>query len=354
MSLATFKKVPLRDIYGDKTLSINGDYDNVSLSELLIINWVSYVECHHCSRENTCKFVQPHPHHEWKKLEIRCGVKSEFIRNFVALTFDEYVNADSLIQEKLLSATFYLAEYVFLSETQIGWTIDKNWLEGMGEYGKSFLTNMVHLREKLTQAAQDLSFLPRLYDKKPILLVEGQSEKTFIDKLRESHNSWFSDLRTEIYGGNGNAHPRRIQMRLDKYAIDGYTCYMQGDKDGKEKGSFERLIKQGTVLEENTFLFEFDFESSIPKKLLFIILKNLDLLDRVDKNDFLLKTNNLSSISIQLNEKFDLNIEPYKIKIADELGWVINNADFNWYQDENSFMEETELGRFLDFIIKMR
>jgi len=354
MNVAIFNKIPFKDIYGDKKGFIDGKYDSNSLSEHLISCWVSYIECHHCPRENTCKFAKPHPKWGWKKLEIQCGVKSEFIKNFVALTFEEYVEVDSLTQEKLLSATYHLAEYVALSETQIGWAIDSEWLENFGEYGKSFLTNIVHLRERLSQAAQDLSFLPNLYSKKPIILVEGQSEKAFLDKLRESHNIWFTDLRTEVYGGSGNAHPRRIQMRLDKYSEDGYVCFMQGDKDGKDKGSFEKLIKQGAVLEKNTFLFRFDFESSIPRELLFQALTNLQLTNNISEEEFLSNTNNEASICTQLNAVFDLDIATYKVQIADELGWILNNSDFHWYQDKNNFMEETELGRFLDFVIKMR
>lgn len=353
MNVAIFNEVPLKDIYGDKKSIVDGEYDKDSLSDHLISYWVRYVECHHCPRENTCKFAQPHPKWDWKKLEMQRGVKSEFIKNFVTLTFEEYIGADTLQQEKLLSATYHLAEYVELSEIQIGWSIDDEWLKNFGEYGKSFLTNIVHLRERLNQAAQDLSFLPKLYIQKPILLVEGQSEKAFLDKLRESHNMWFTDLRVEVYGGNGNAHPRRIQMRLDKYTEDGYVCFMQGDKDGKEKGSFEKLIKQGSVLEVNTFLFNYDFESSIPKNLLYQALANLELIGEVSKDEFLNQIDDESSICTQLNSKFNIDIEPYKVQIADELGWVFNNSEFYWYQDKNNFMEETELGQFLDFVIKM-
>ncbi|WP_350634403.1 hypothetical protein [Pseudoalteromonas sp. GW168-MNA-CIBAN-0100] len=354
MAIVHFESVPFRDIYGDKNGVIDGDFNEQSLSEHLIEYWVSYVECHHCPRGNTCKFAIPHHKWEWKKLEIQCGVKSEFIKNFVALTFDEYLEAENHVQERLLSATFYLSEYAMISEQQIGWTIDDEWLKNLGTYGKAFLGNIVHLREKLTYAAQDLSYIPNLYSRKPILLVEGQSEKAFIDKLRESHNSWFTDLRTEVYGGNGNAHPRRIQMRLDKYVEDGYTCYMQGDKDGNEKGSFERLIKHNTVEEKNTFLFDFDFESAIPRKLLFLALQNLDLLLDVDIKAFLMQIDHESSICTQIKSVFDVNLEPYKVPLADEIGWIFNNSEFHWYQDEDGFMEETELGRFLDFVIKMK
>lgn len=354
MTLVTFNEVPLRNIYGDKVTIIKGEFDRDTLAEFLISEWVSYVECHHCPRGDTCKHSVPHPKWDWKKKEILCGVKSDFIKNFVALTFDEYAGASKEQQENLLSATYHLTEYVIMSEQQIGWALEDNWLDNLGEYGKSFMTNLVHLREKLTLAAQDLSHFPKLYHQKPILLVEGQSEKAFLDKLRESHNSWFMDLRTEVYGGNGNAHPRRIQMRLEKYVEDGYVCYMQGDKDGKDKGSFDKLIKQGTVEEKNTFLFVHDFESSIPKPLLLKVLHNLDLLKDVDKEEFIKKTNKESSICKQLKEEFWLDIEPYKVQLADELAWIFNNSAFYWYQDKNNFMEKTELGRFLDFVIKMR
>ena len=345
--------VPLRNIYGDKVDEIEGVFDEESLSEYLIGVWVSYVECHHCPRENTCKYAKPHPQWEWKKQEILCGVKSDFIKNFVSLTFDEYKTHDKQVHEHLLSGTYYLANYAMDSEQQIGWTLEKEWLKNLGKYGKDFFGRIVHLRETLNQAAQDLSYIPNLYRRKPILLVEGQSEKAFIDKLKESHNMWFYDLRVEVYGGNGNAHPRRIQMRLDKYIEDGYKCYMQGDKDGKDQNIFNRLITQKVVEEQNTFLFKFDFESSIPHKLLFNVLQRLELLTDIDESDFLNKVNSSESICKQLKTKFSTDIEPYKVQLADELGWFFNNHEFHWYQDRSKFMEKTELGRFLDFVIKM-
>ena len=54
--------------------------------------------------------------------------------------------------------------------------------------------------------------------------MEGQSEKAFLNKLRESNFAWFSDLRIEVYGGTGNIVGKRIRIRLDKYIEDGYIC----------------------------------------------------------------------------------------------------------------------------------
>lgn len=353
MDIVQFNNIPLRDIYGDKIEKISGEYTADELGVYLTKMWVAYVECHQCSREDTCEFVQPHPHWKHRKKEIRCGVKSKFITNLINLVFSEFMDGDDNTHERLLSGIFYLSEFIFKAEHKIGMALSSDWLNYLEGYASNSILSIVHLRELLNNAAGDFAFIPSLYDKKPILLVEGESEKAFIDKLKESHLSWFSDLRVEVYGGNGNCHPRRIQMRLNKYIEDGYTCYMQGDKDGKELNVFNKLIKQGVVKAENTFLFENDFESSIPPNLLLNVIKSLGYLTDVSEDDFLQNIDQEKSICKTLEVYYDFDINSYKVALADELGWFFNNSYFSWYNDESNFMETTELGQFLDFIIKM-
>lgn len=349
----TFEKLPLRDICGDKKNELSGTFNADQLGEHLANEWVSYVECHHCPRSETCKYSKPHPYWDWKKQEIRCGVKSDVIKNFIKLSFPYLAAGDERQKEHLLSAAFYLADFAIDAETQVGILIDQDWLKGFGNRAPSFFGRVVHLRETLNKAAQDLSHVQGIYDRKSILLVEGQSEKVFLEKLRESHLAWFADLRIEVYGGNGNRHPRRIQRQLEKYVEDGYVCYMEGDADGKQKDIFDKLLKQGIVKKENIFQFAHDFETSIPPGILLKALNNLDCLEQVDIKDFEQVIDHSRSSCKLIAENFELNIEPLKIKLADELGWMFNNSNFSWYADESKFMEETEIGRFLDFVIKM-
>jgi len=349
----SFTKLPVLDIYGDKVGEISGEYNAGSLGDYLVEQWVGYVECHKCPRSETCKYAEPLPGSDWKKKEIICGVKADVIRNFIKLSFETLSKCDEEQKEKLLAAAYYLAEFSIDAETQVGILINDNWLDYLGKYAPNFFARIVHLRETLNQAAQVLAYIPHLYDRKPILLVEGQSEKAFLDKLREAHISWFSDLRVEVYGGSGNKHPKRIQMRLDKYIEDGYTCFMQGDKDGREKDEFKRLIRQGAVKEENIFQFEFDFETAVPPRLLLTALKNMGHLEKVDEADFVSKIDRSKSACTLIQEHYGVDIGPLKIDLADETGWIMSDKRFHWFQDKSNFMEETELGRFLEFVIKM-
>lgn len=349
----TFEKLPLRDIYGDWKKELSGSFNADQLGNHLVSEWVAYIECHHCPRSETCKYTKPHPKWDWKKQEIQCGVKSEVIKNFIKLSFPYLVKGDMMVKKHLLSAAYYLADFALTAETQVGILIDPDWLKWLGNYAPSFFGQVVHLREILNKAAQDLSHVPGIYDRKPILLVEGQSEKVFLEKLRESHLAWFTDLRIEVYGGNGNRHPKRIQMRLDKYVEDGYVCFMEGDADGKQKDVFDKLLKQGTVKKENVFQFAHDFETSIPPYILLKALNNLGHLEKIDNNEFEQIIDCSQSSCKLIKEKYGLDIDPLKIELADELGWMFNKSNFSWYGDESKVMEETELGRFLDFVIKM-
>lgn len=349
----SFNKLPVLDISGNNVSEITGEFNADGLGDYLVGQWVGYVECHHCPRSETCKYVEPHPTYDWKKKEIICGVKADVIKNFIKLSFEILSKSDDEQKEKLLSSAYYLAEFAIDAETQVGILINDNWLDFLGPHAPNFFARIVHLRETLNKAAQVLGYIPELYDRKPILLVEGESEKAFLDKLREAHISWFSDLRVEVYGGSGNKHPKRIQMRLDKYIEDGYVCFMQGDKDGKEKDEFQRLIKQGVVNEENIFQFEFDFETAVPPKLLLKALKNMGHLEEVDKEEFASKLNKSKSSCKIMEEEYGLDVEPLKIELADELGWLMSDRKFHWFQDDRKFLEKTELGRFLEFVIKM-
>ena len=94
-STVELKKITTLDVYGKKKLSIDGSFTAEELGELLVDNWVSYVECHQCPKVDTCKYPEPHSHNELKKAEIVCGVHSDFIKNFVNLSFDILKGSDT-------------------------------------------------------------------------------------------------------------------------------------------------------------------------------------------------------------------------------------------------------------------
>lgn len=357
-STIVFDNLPVFDSYGNLTEEISGEFTAEQLGENLVNKWVSYIKCHRkCPRCDTCKFTIPVPGSENTYKEIRCGVQATLIKNFVKLSFNTLLRSEQDQQEKLLGCAYYLSEFSLDAEFSIGMLINDHTIDWLGEHALHFFGGMVHLREKLNKAGQLLSQIPQIYTHKPILLVEGESEKSFLDKLRESHISWFSDLRVEVYGGSGNKQPKRISMRLEKYIEDGYVCYMQGDKDGKKETpnlGFQKLIKQGVVDRKNIFLFEYDFETSVPSHLLLLALQRMGYLENIGKDVFSEKIDRSNSARNLILEHFGLEIEPLKVELADEIGWIINNIRFLITKEKSRFLDETELGNFLYFVKNMQ
>ncbi len=144
-------------------------------------------------------------------------------------------------------------------------------------------------------------------------------------------------------------------MLLDKYIDLGYEIYAQGDADGENTDIFRHLIKSGSVKAENTFVFKHDFETSMPLKLLYISLRNMKILNKVSEQDFIaaLNGNNISILQ-KLRDRLGLDIRSHKLKLATTTARILSNywfenPWFNWWQDDK-FMNDTELGRFLRFI----
>jgi len=219
-----------------------------------------------------------------------------------------------------------------------------------GEYAPILFGRMTHLRENLNRLGSYWKEIPEFRAKHPVLFVEGDSEKEFLDELRKSHSSWFLYLNVEVYGGKGNRRSKRIQMLLDNYVEQGYVIYAQGDADGKNTGIFRGLIKAGSVNEDNTFVFKHDFESSIPLSLLFTALKVMRFLEDISEEEFKIQLGN-DDISVvkKLKEKFSIDIKLHKLELANTVARVLNHPRVTWWQNEK-FMNESELGQFLRFI----
>ena len=132
----------------------------------------------------------------------------------------------------------------------------------------------------------------------------------------------------------------------------GYKIYIQGDADGKHSEIFKELIRKGSVKEDCTFVFKYDFESSIPLGLLLKALHDLGELLDIQLDEF---RNKLSphdrSVVKKIEDVWGLKLEPLKLDIATIIAESLNNPRWAWWQDEK-FMK-TELGQFIDFIIKI-
>ena len=138
-------------------------------------------------------------------------------------------------------------------------------------------------------------------------------------------------------------------MLLDNYVKLGYKIYIQGDADGKHSEIFNELVRKGSVTEDCTFVFKYDFESSLPLNLLLQALHDLDEIPEVKIDDFVNKLSPLNcSVGKKIKKVFGIDLNPLKIDIASLIAEKLNNPWSAWWQDEK-FMQ-TELGKFIRFV----
>lgn len=333
-------------------VNLNGFYTSKTLSDLMIEYWIPYMECHKCGKSDYCKYALPHPYNSYKKQEIKCGVVETAIKNHIKATFEllQKLNHDQI--QDYLDGAYYTAKFIQQAEVFIGNYLDEDIINYFGTYAPLAFGQVCKLRDGLNLLGHHLSKIPEFHVEKGVLLVEGESEKSFLEKMKRSSLYTFLNLITETYSGTGNRRTSRIEMLLDKYKKDGYKVFIQGDADGKNNNIFSDLISKGKIAEGNEFLFKYDFESAIPLKWLFYILKKQGDLSNICENEFLKKIEGYEgSVCKFLSDSYGLGINSQKkIKIAEDLAELMSSSEI-WLQNEE--FDETELGKFMKFIHKI-
>lgn len=350
LDLSNFK---IFDIYGIKNIKLEGEYSAETLSNKLIEEWVPYIDCERkCSRSDYCKFTQLSPYRPDRLTDVRCGVVVSAMRNFVEATFHILANLPDKMVENYLDGVFYFSQFIFSAELMIGSFMDEGVVDWYKQDAPAFFGYVTRLRDELNNFASVFRKIPELRSAKGVLFLEGWTEKAFLEKLRESHSAWFSNLILEVYSGSGNRRPKRIQMLLDNYVNKGYKIYIQGDADGRDSKIFDELVRKGSIHQGNTFVFKYDFESSVPPILLLNALKALGELSEVEPEEFLEKIHSFDkSVVFLLQKHFQLDINPIKLELASTIAEYLNKPFWSWWKDED-FMK-TELGQFLHFIRKI-
>lgn len=340
------------DIYGVERIGLEGEFDASSLANRFIEEWIPYFECHKCGRWDYCKFAQRHPANPHRSIDIKCGVASDAVRNMVASAFPTLETLDPKQTQRFLDGAFYFFKLVYDAEQYIGMNMNNGFHSYWEDLAPYIYSRVGFLRDHLNGITSNWKGLPGFKSEASLLLVEGQSEKAFFDELRKSHSSWFLDLNVEVYGGKGNRKSKRIQMLLDKYREQGLVVYAQADADGNNTDVFRGLIESGAIEQDHTFVFRHDFESSLPLMLAFDALTDIGLLEGVDKEKF---RNTMSdeekSFAVKLAEQFQIDMSSHKIDFAVAVGEILNEISW-WMEDE--FMGQTEIGRFLRFIQRIR
>jgi hypothetical protein len=335
--------------YGLYPLELKGEFDKESLANKLVERWIPYYECHKCGRADYCKFTIPHKYVDNKFQDIQCGVVVKVLRNFIDQTFnllDKY-NKEQL--QKYFDGLYYFQKFIYQTELETGMFLDKGMLDWYREFSPSNYGHILYIRHYLDKLGENFMELSEFGATKGMLLVEGETEKVLINRLIS--NGDFSDKQFIIqsYEGKKNKSEKKIKILIERSREIGYDIYIQGDKDGENINFFQNHINNNLIEENHTFQFSYDFETSIPKILLYDILNTLKIID-CDSEEFIHKVaDKKQSINKTIFEEFEIDLNKYKVDIADKLGIIIRHLQ--WRTNES--IHNSELGEFLEFVYRI-
>ena len=227
-------------------ISLKGKYSTKLLTDTLIENWIGFEECSKCSRSDYCKYVEKFADNPKHLKEIKCGVVKDCIRNLVEVTFPILIKLNEKYIQYFLDGAFYYIKFINEAEFHIGWSADPGFFK---YYSNSILLlgQICNLREYLNKVSFYWNEIPDFHINRPILFVEGETEKAFLDEMKKSRLSQFLRLQIESYEGKGNKKLKRIDSLLQDKLKYGYKLYISGDADGAKNVNFQSLVNSGVT-----------------------------------------------------------------------------------------------------------
>ncbi len=342
----------VEEINGRRYFTLSGEMDVDELASRLVKEWVPYVECHQCGRYRSCRFSTANPGVESEWGEIRCGVTKTALENFVTRTFHIFKNLDQRQRQDYLNGAFHFTRYVHKTEQMIGMQISEPHLDYWDDLIPYVFGQFTRLRRRLDGFAAAMASIPAFNTIKDVLLVEGWSEKILFERLRTSGISWFTDLLVETYEGRARRGPSHLQLLIKHFHDTGYQVYISGDADGRATNIFDALIGQNLVAPAHTHVFSYDLETGVPPRLLYLGLRELDLLSDVMEESFCNQLKESDGSVIQtLQTGFGITLEPLKLKVAEAMGVVMTSDEWSWWKDDE-FMD-SEFGQLIRLVQKM-
>lgn len=347
--------LPISDI---ERRELDSSYSVGELANLFIDFWVPYLECQKCGRHDYCKFTKPHPYPEPRSVgrlaEIRCGVVTTMITNYVHGTFPLLAGFRRDELQHFLDASYHLVAFVYQAEQQIGRMIDNDMVDffGTAEYKAFFFGMTAQLRRHLDGFAAELQEIKAFRTKTTVILTEGASEMMFLRKLKESRLAAYMHLNVQSYYGKGERRRGKLVALAKHLRQQGYQLFVQADRDGKSISVLQDIVNKGIVEQNNTFEFEVDFETAFPANVLFKALMDMDMLSDIRFEDFeaeVSKRKPGESVLSVIEASYLIKVN--KIELAEALGTVLNRP-FGYPHDSSPFWS-TEAGKFMDLVSRL-
>ena len=250
----------------------DGNYSIDELLAQLVNGWLPYWECHKCGRFETCPHVVRKPTNPRLAREIQCGVAKLALRNFLRVSWQKFGLFDTLQKQHFIDGLYHWTQYVLNTEIDIGSYTDERLVVARGNALTRRIMSYVSLnRRHLEKFAYYFRGLPGFAEAALWVLVEGEAEKEFLERLLELRAIDFRVLGVETYGGKGNAKPKKLH--LDHLEARGLKAVLQSDSDGKARLERRGLVKVMETKGGIFFTFTPDFESVFPPQILHAALE---------------------------------------------------------------------------------
>lgn len=330
------------------TTELTGAYSASRMADLFFTTWIPYLACEKCGRNDYCKFTKPDPYGRPGRLaEIQCGVLETVIQHYVGGVFGVLQGRIKDQLQAWLEASYFFVQFVYQAELHIGRMLDEDHLKwwGTDEYRAVFFGWTAKLRGNLDRFAALLGTLPEFSTTSYIVLTEGQSEKAFLERMKRTRLLWFLYLNVESYYGKGNRHPTKLLAMAHRLRDQGYRLFIQGDGDGHATDTFNQLVKQQIVEQDDTYSFSIDFESAFSSDELFSAISLMGLIGDVKADDFRdsITSRPAGTAAVPAIEKI-VNYGIDKVELAEALADVLVERK-SWHDDQ---FWSTEIGQFLD------
>jgi len=278
------------------------------------------------------EFLEEHVQHPDHHVEFM----NQVTRNVVALSAPKLPELSRPKQFYLLKAIAKLMDAAMWLKT---WEYHLSRSDGP-EYWKGLplpffmpLSGMIEPLESMRWALRRID--PR-YGTARVLLVEGESEATFVRTVQWLTRAANFDVPLYVYGGKGEVQ-NLVHLITDRNAA-GVGVYLSYDTDGKSEG-FLRTLRRRNCRLTRRFGFSRDFEGAFPPEMLATAVgmyaENVAKAPlRVSASEVRTLLQDPKPFAVALKEKFGLSLT--KPRFATILGTLISkDIELHWHEAFN-------------------
>ncbi|WP_300176642.1 hypothetical protein [uncultured Aliivibrio sp.] len=262
---------------GTEEMEISENISANHLKKKLVDEWSPYFDCFKCGRKSYCKYSENRENTDYLYNEVQCGVVRSFIEEYIDISAIEFETLSDASKNEFLSGLYYLSKFVFDSENYVGAFQQHGFIKEMytEQVAKRLLGLATDMQITLQKSCEYLKQVDFTCTQRLMLLVEGASEKEFIEQYSKLELGFIGNVYVESYDGKDNRDKKKIFQMINYFKSKGFKVLMQIDKDGKDI-RLTQHVKSRLFDHEDYFAFSEDLENTYPNELIAECLEEFD------------------------------------------------------------------------------